>query len=177
MHAVVFTGAILGVDGLTVEVEVDLSRGIPSFSIVGLPNTAVKESRERVTAAIKNSGRQFPLERITVNLAPADIKKEGATFNLAIAMGIVVAEAQKRDEGAGGADRLTKTVLLGELALDGSIRKPGLWMMLVCELLQTRPLIGLHMATTMITSASRLSNRSTATTLRVLRPAGFTRPE
>ncbi len=75
LHATVFSGTILGVDGFTVEVEVDLSRGIPSFSIVGLPNTAVRESRERVTAAIKNSGLEFPLERITVNLATAYVKK------------------------------------------------------------------------------------------------------
>jgi len=120
VHATVFSGAIFGVDGLTVEVEVDLSRGIPNFSIVGLPNTAVKESRERVTAAIKNSGREFPLERITVNLAPADIKKEGAAFDLAIAMGIVIAAARKLDDDCVG---VSKTVFLGELALDGAIRK------------------------------------------------------
>ncbi len=129
MHATVFSGTILGVDGFTVEVEVDLSRGIPSFSIVGLPNTAVRESRERVTAAIKNSGLEFPLERITVNLAPADVKKEGAAFDLAIAMGIIIAAARKKvpDDPAvtGGArhnTRLPKTIFLGELALDGSIR-------------------------------------------------------
>ena len=94
MHTTVFSGAILGIDGLTVEVEVDIARGIPSFSIVGLPNTAVRESRERVTAAIKNTGLEFPLERITVNLAPADIRKEGAAFDLAIAMGIVLTTAR-----------------------------------------------------------------------------------
>jgi magnesium chelatase family protein len=123
VHATVFSGTIFGVDGLTVEVEVDLSRGIPSFSIVGLPNTAVRESRERVTAAIKNSGREFPLERITVNLAPADIKKEGASFDLAIAMGIVIAAARKRSALDDDPVRLSKTVFLGELALDGAIRK------------------------------------------------------
>jgi magnesium chelatase family protein len=123
VHATVFSGSIFGVDGLTVEVEVDLSRGIPSFSIVGLPNTAVKESRERVTAAIKNSGREFPLERITVNLAPADIKKEGAAFDLAIAMGIVTAAARKKAALDDDPVRLSKTIFLGELALDGAIRK------------------------------------------------------
>ena len=97
MHATVFSGSILGVRGLTIEVEVDISRGIPSFSIVGLPNTAVRESRERVAAAIKNSNHEFPLERITVNLAPADIKKEGAAFDVAIAMGILIAAAAKKD--------------------------------------------------------------------------------
>ncbi|MDH3217371.1 MAG: YifB family Mg chelatase-like AAA ATPase, partial [Candidatus Krumholzibacteria bacterium] len=117
------SGAIFGVDGLTVEVEVDLSRGIPSFSIVGLPNTAVRESRERVTAAIKNSGHEFPLERITVNLAPADIKKEGAAFDLAIAIGIIVASAKRKSIADETRASLAKTLFLGELALDGSIRK------------------------------------------------------
>jgi magnesium chelatase family protein len=123
VHATVFSGTIFGIDGLTVEVEVDLSRGIPSFSIVGLPNTAVRESRERVTAAIKNSGHDFPLERITVNLAPADIKKEGAAFDLAIAMGIVIASVQKRAASDEHLIQLPRTLFLGELALDGSIRQ------------------------------------------------------
>ena len=138
MHATVFSGSIIGIDGLTVEVEVDLARGIPMFSIVGLPSTAVRESRERVTAAIKNAGLEFPLERITVNLAPADIKKEGAVFDLAIAMGIIVAQARKKaaraDSAFDGPDAAAasttpampaagKTLFLGELALDGSIRE------------------------------------------------------
>ena len=80
MHTTVYSGAILGIDGEPVEVEVDIARGIPCFSIVGLPNTAVRESHERVTAALKNAGSEFPLQRITVNLAPADIKKEGSAF-------------------------------------------------------------------------------------------------
>jgi len=125
MHTTVFTGTIVGVDGLVVEAEVDISRGIPAFSIVGLPNTAVRESRERVTAAIKNSGWEFPLERITVNLAPADVKKEGSAFDLAIAVGMLIASGQADDEEDRRA-RLRKTVFLGELALDGSLRKvPG----------------------------------------------------
>jgi magnesium chelatase family protein len=124
MHNTVFSGAIAGVDGLQVEVEIDISRGIPTFSIVGLPNTAVRESRERVTAAIKNSGWEFPLERITVNLAPADIKKEGSAYDLAIGIGILIASGQlSLPEG----ERLFhETIFLGELALDGSLRKvPG----------------------------------------------------
>jgi len=125
MHTTVFTGTIVGVDSLVVEAEVDISRGIPAFSIVGLPNTAVRESRERVTAAIKNSGWEFPLERITVNLAPADVKKEGSAFDLAIAVGMLVASGQIDDE-TGGIDRIPGTIFLGELALDGSLRKvPG----------------------------------------------------
>jgi magnesium chelatase family protein len=123
VHATVFSGAILGVDGLTVEVEVDIARGIPMFSIVGLPNTAVRESRERVTAAIKNTGLEFPLERITVNLAPADIKKEGAAFDLAIAMGIVLAAALKKTDGEGLPSEWRRVIFLGELTLGGEVRK------------------------------------------------------
>jgi magnesium chelatase family protein len=119
MHTTVFTGAIVGIEGLVVEVEVDISRGIPAFSVVGLPNAAVRESRERVTAAIKNTGRQFPLERITVNLAPADVKKEGSAYDLAIAVGILIASGQ-----AGAA--ASRTLFIGELALDGALRRvPG----------------------------------------------------
>jgi len=123
MQTTVFSGAILGVDGLTVEVEVDIARGIPSFSIVGLPNTAVRESRERVTAAIKNTGLEFPLERITVNLAPADIKKEGAAFDLAIAVGIVLAAARRKSSDGGIPPEWQRAVFLGELTLGGDIRK------------------------------------------------------
>jgi magnesium chelatase family protein len=119
VHTTVFSGAIVGIQGLVVEVEVDISRGIPAFSVVGLPNAAVRESRERVTAAIKNTGHHFPLERITVNLAPADVKKEGSAYDLAIAVGILLASGQ--------AEATTeRTLFIGELALDGSLRRvPG----------------------------------------------------
>ena len=119
MHTTVYSGAIVGIDGLVVEVEADIARGIPAFSVVGLPNAAVRESRERVTAAIKNSGCQFPLERITCNLAPADVKKEGSAHDLAIAIGILLASGQ--------AEATTvRTLFIGELALDGSLRRvPG----------------------------------------------------
>ncbi len=123
MHTTVFSGSILGVDGLTVEVEVDIARGIPSFSIVGLPNMAVRESRERVTAAIKNTGLEFPLERITVNLAPADIKKEGAAFDLAIAMGIVLAAARKKSPDGEVPEEWSRVIYLGELTLGGDLRR------------------------------------------------------
>jgi len=123
VHTTVFSGAILGVDGLTVEVEVDIARGIPTFSIVGLPNTAVRESRERVTAAIKNTGLEFPLQRITVNLAPADIKKEGAAFDLAIAMGIVLAAALKKTADDALPPEWRRVIFLGELTLGGEVRK------------------------------------------------------
>ena len=89
MLAKVLSSAVLGIDAYRVEVEVDISSGLPSFATVGLPEAAVKESRERVKSAITNSGYRFPDDRITVNLAPADIKKEGSAFDLPIAVGIL----------------------------------------------------------------------------------------
>ena len=85
------SSATYGIDAYLVEVETNAEKNIPSFTIVGLPDNAVKESRERVIAAIKNSGFQFPLKKITVNLAPADIKKEGSSFDLPIAIGLLAA--------------------------------------------------------------------------------------
>ena len=85
------SAAIIGLKGYEVQVEVDIQNGMPAFNIVGLPERAVKESKERIRSAIKNIGYPFPTERMTVNLAPADIKKDGAYFDLAIAVGIVEA--------------------------------------------------------------------------------------
>ncbi len=116
MVAEIRSGAVLGIDGFGVTVEIDLATGLPSFTIVGLPNAAVRESRERVTSAIKNSGFKFPLKRITVNLAPADVRKEGAAFDLPIALGILAAS------GHMGNAISTKTIILGELALDGRLK-------------------------------------------------------
>ncbi len=116
MLSKVFSASILGVDAYLVEVETDLSMGLPSFTIVGLPDTAVKESQHRVYAVIKNAGFMFPLRRITVNLAPADIKKEGASFDLPIACGILAAFNIIK----GGS--LANFLLTGELALDGNLR-------------------------------------------------------
>ena len=116
MVSKVFSGAVHGIDGFLVTVEIDLARGLPSFTIVGLPNAAVRESRERVAAAIKNGGFEFPRKRITVNLAPADVKKEGAAFDLPIAVGILLASSQIESELVG------KTIMLGELALDGGLK-------------------------------------------------------
>ncbi len=119
MHTTVYSGAIVGIEGLVVEVEADIARGIPAFSVVGLPNAAVREARERVTSAIKNSGCHFPLERITCNLAPADVKKEGSAHDLAIAVGILLASGQAQAT-------TVRTLFIGELALDGSLRRvPG----------------------------------------------------
>lgn len=116
MLARVLTGAILGIDAYLVDVEVDISRGLPSFSTVGLPDNAVKESKDRVKAAVKNSGYTFPAKKITVNLAPADIKKEGTTFDLPVAVGILKAE------GIITSENLQDYLILGELSLDGAIK-------------------------------------------------------
>ena len=106
----------LGINGYTVFVECDVSNGMPSFEIVGLGDSAVKESRERVRSALKNSGFDFPVKRITVNLAPANLKKEGSVYDLAIAAGILASTGQLKTGG------LQKIMFLGELALDGRIR-------------------------------------------------------
>lgn len=106
---------ITGLDGREVDVEVDTNLGLPGFEIVGLPDAAVKESKERVRSAIKNSGRKFPIHKITVNLAPAELKKEGAGLDLPIAVGIIAANGQ-----LASAD--VKAAMIGELSLDGKIR-------------------------------------------------------
>jgi magnesium chelatase family protein len=116
MLAKVLSSAVMGVDAYLVEVEVDIAMGLPTFNTVGLPDTSVKESRDRVKAAIKNSGFDFPSRRITVNLAPADIKKEGASFDLPMACGILAATGLIRPE------RLKDHLILGELSLDGGVR-------------------------------------------------------
>src|SRR5512137_154761 len=91
MLAKVLSSAVLGIDALLVDVEVDIAAGLPQFATVGLPDGAVKESKDRVKAALKNAGYEFPPRRITVNLAPADIRKEGAAFDLPVAIGILAA--------------------------------------------------------------------------------------
>jgi magnesium chelatase family protein len=110
------SAAVFGIDAYPVEVEVDISAGLPNFTTVGLPDAAVRESRERIKSAIKNCGLEFPFQNITVNLAPADVKKEGSGFDLAIALGIL---------GTTGVllkAELKNTLFLGELSLDGSLR-------------------------------------------------------
>ncbi|HEX9653874.1 MAG TPA: YifB family Mg chelatase-like AAA ATPase, partial [bacterium] len=108
--------AVLGIDAYIVEVEAHLESQLPAFATVGLPEGAVKESKERVSAAIKNCGFKFPQKRITINLAPADIKKEGSAFDLPIAIGILAAMGQVSP------DHLNDFIILGELSLDGSLR-------------------------------------------------------
>jgi magnesium chelatase family protein len=116
MLAKVFSGATVGLNSVPIEVEVDVaSSGLPSFTIVGLPDKAVEESRERVRSALKNSGAKFPDRKITVNLAPADLPKEGPAYDLPIALGLLIASGQIQA-------KLTDTLVMGELSLDGSLR-------------------------------------------------------
>lgn len=117
MLSKIFSGGTFGLSGILIDVEVDIaSQGLPAFNIVGLPDKAVEEAKERVRAAIKNSGADFPPRRITVNLAPADLPKEGPAFDLPIALGVLFASEQipKKD--------LSKSLFFGELSLDGSLR-------------------------------------------------------
>lgn len=116
MIAKVLSSAVIGIDAHLVEVEVDISRGLPAFTTVGLPEAAVKESKERVKSAINNSGYAFPDDRITVNLAPANIKKEGTGFDLPIALGILSAM------GLVAQDMMHRFLIMGELSLDGRIK-------------------------------------------------------
>ncbi|MGB5985220.1 MAG: YifB family Mg chelatase-like AAA ATPase [Desulfobacterales bacterium] len=116
MLAHIISGAVIGVEAHAVEVEIDISPGLPVYTTVGLPETAVKESRERVKAAIKNAGYPFPDDRITVNLAPADIKKEGTGFDLPIALGILAAQ------GVISRQALASCLVAGELSLDGRVK-------------------------------------------------------
>src|SRR6266704_491271 len=108
--------AVIGLEGAIVEVEVDLANGLAAFNIVGLPDTAVNEAKDRVRAAIKNSGCLFPFKRITVNLAPADLRKEGPAYDLPIAIGILLASQQNSPEA-----QVEESLFLGELSLDGSV--------------------------------------------------------
>ncbi|MGB9590422.1 MAG: magnesium chelatase domain-containing protein, partial [Candidatus Hydrothermia bacterium] len=116
MFVKVISAGLRGVDAFPVDVEVDLSQGMPYFALVGLPEAAVKESRERIQSAMANSGLFFPLRRLRINLAPADIKKEGTALDLPIAIGILAAA------GNIPAETLGRFLVLGELSLDGKLR-------------------------------------------------------
>ena len=116
MIAKIKSYALNGLTGIPVEVEVDAGNGLPAFDLVGLADTAVKESRDRVRAAIKNSGRSVPARKITANFAPADVKKEGSSFDLPLAIGVLVCTGQLLNDGNGA-------VFLGELSLDGTLRR------------------------------------------------------
>ena len=115
MLASLRSAAVFGVDAYAVHIEVDVSFGLPHFSMVGLPDATVRESRERVRSAIKNSGFAFPPHRITVNLAPADVRKAGSSFELPIALGLLATSGELTRRA------IDDTVVLGELSLDGGI--------------------------------------------------------
>lgn len=117
MLAQTISSSLLGVEGIPIRVEVDVAFGLPSLTIVGLAGSQVQEARERVRSALRNSGFELPARRVTVNLAPADLPKDGTAYDLAIAVGILAASGQLPD-----ASRLAETGLVGELALDGSLR-------------------------------------------------------
>ncbi len=116
----VISAAVQGIDSYLIDVEVDISAGLPTFSTVGLPDAAVKESKDRVVAAVRNSGFNFPAKRVTVNLAPADIKKEGACFDLPIAVGILA--AMEKEPKITNVEKLKEFCFIGELALNGVVR-------------------------------------------------------
>src|SRR5439155_7126981 len=116
MLSAVATFALEGVDSVEVTVEVDLRRGLPAFTVVGLPDPAVREARERVRAALLNSGLEFPAKRVTANLAPAHLRKAGASFDLALAVGVLAASGQVPREA------LERTAVCGELSLGGGLR-------------------------------------------------------
>lgn len=116
MLARIFSCAVIGLEGVIVEVEVDFGQGLPKMTIVGLPDAAVQESRERVYSAIKNAGLEYPRKPLTVNLAPATVRKEGPAYDLPIALGVLVTTEQIEPE------RLADTLVIGELSLDGTVR-------------------------------------------------------
>lgn len=127
MLAKITSAAVVGLDAIPITVEVDIaSMGLPSFTIVGLPDKAVEESRERVRAALRNSGADLPARRITVNLAPADLPKEGPAYDLPIALGILIASEQLKTN-------VEDSIFLGELSLDGSLRR--IWGILPCAIM------------------------------------------
>src|SRR6266567_4321504 len=135
MLAAVRSAALVGIDAYDVIVEVDAAQGLPQWTIVGLAASAVKESRERVGAALVNSGFRVPPRRITVNLAPADVKKDGTAFDLPIALGLLVAT------GVISAGSVERCVAVGELGLDASIR-PVRGALSIARKLAASPLAG-----------------------------------
>jgi magnesium chelatase family protein len=119
--------AVLGIDAFEIGIEADISEMLPSFTIVGLPDGAVRESRERVMSAIKNCGFEFPTRKVTINMAPADMKKEGSAFDLPIAVGLLMASGQVSIESA------QDYIIVGELSLDGSVKHiKGMLSMAIC---------------------------------------------
>ena len=116
MIARIYSASVIGIDACEVAVEADIGVGLPGFNIVGLPDTAIKESRDRIKAAIRNSNFPFPAKKITINLAPADVKKEGASFDLPIALSILASG------GFIDSSCLGEHIFCGELSLDGKLK-------------------------------------------------------
>ena len=116
MLAKVYSMAVLGIDAFLIGIEADLSEMLPGLTIVGLPDGAVRESRERVMSAIKNCGFEFPNRKVTINMAPADMKKEGSGYDLPIAIGLLMASEQVKNIP------LEAYIVLGELSLDGTVK-------------------------------------------------------
>src|SRR3990172_10991260 len=140
MLAKVLSGANVGLESIPVTVEVDIhAQSLPSFTIVGLPSKSVEEAKERVRAAIKNSGAEFPSHRITVNLAPADLPKEGPAFDLPIALGILLASSQIFTN-------LKNNLFYGELSLDGGLRHTN-GVLSMALLVKEKKLDGLYIPT------------------------------
>ena len=108
---------LVGIEGYAIDVEIDLNNGIPSYDVVGLADTSIKEGKDRIRSAIKNTGFEYPLYKITVNLAPADTKKEGPLYDLPIALGLLAATSQIPVQSTNG------YIILGELSLNGEVRK------------------------------------------------------
>src|SRR5512137_2254029 len=116
MLARVYSCAVIGLDGVVVEVEVDYTQGMPGMTVVGLPDAAVQESRERVQAAVRNAGVPFPRKRLVVNLAPASVRKERPSYDLPIALGVLIYTGMLPNQAAEG------MMVVGELSLDGGVR-------------------------------------------------------
>ena len=155
MLAKVNSAALYGIDALRVEVEIDLASGLPQLATVGLPEGAVKESKDRIRAAVKNCGYTFPAKRITINLAPADIQKEGSAYDLPMAVGILAAE------GLIQKNLLDDYFLIGELSLDGSV-KPVRGALPIA-MARPPPCVSLVFAFTASSMPSRLSIMTTFT--------------
>ena len=119
------TISLTGIEGSLVEVQTDITGGLPTFEIVGLPDTSVKESKERIKSAIKNSNIEFPSRRIIINLAPASTKKEGTSYDLPIAIGILIAQKEIIN------NKLENTIFIGELSLDGKINRIGMLILII----------------------------------------------
>ncbi|MEJ8553617.1 magnesium chelatase domain-containing protein [Tepidibacter sp. Z1-5] len=117
MFCKIKSACLIGIDGFIVDVEVDITKGLPVFNIIGLPDTSIKEAKERIKSAILNSGYDFLNSRIVINLSPADIRKEGPYFDLAMAVGILNSLYESNE------DYMSQTLFLGELALDGKLKK------------------------------------------------------